>query len=404
MCTASLDVGVVGVGTAGAAAALFLSRAGHKVTLYERVPEPGPVGAGIILQPIGLHVLARLGLAERLLAAGARLDRLHLQTRGGRQLVDLRYGELQPGWHGVGIHRGVLFAALLAAVRAQENLTLRLGVEVTGTSQRKSVVILHRGAEELGAHQLVVVADGAGGALHPKGFRVTPYPWGALWHVAEDTVGAAPELHQVVDGTRRFYGLLPSGTGPSGKRVVSLFWSLRTDRHEAWRERGLDAWKAEVATFDPRAAKLLEGVTDPSQVVLARYRDVRLPRWHDGRIVYLGDAAHATSPQLGQGANLALFDALTLSHLLGDGGVEVPAALASYTKRRRGHLGFYQVMSAALTPFFQSGWPLLGTLRDLGMPIAFKLPPLRRRMLRTMCGLEQGVLAAPLVLPPSPGV
>ena len=66
-----LDVGIVGCGTAGQAAALFLARAGHRVTLYERVTEPGPVGAGIISQPSGMAVLAELGLLAPVLARGA---------------------------------------------------------------------------------------------------------------------------------------------------------------------------------------------------------------------------------------------------------------------------------------------------------------------------------------------
>src|SRR5688572_6613801 len=71
-----LDVGIVGCGTAGQAAALFLARQGHRVTLYERVAKPGPVGAGIVLQPSGMAVLAELGLLAPVLTRGAPLDGL----------------------------------------------------------------------------------------------------------------------------------------------------------------------------------------------------------------------------------------------------------------------------------------------------------------------------------------
>jgi 2-polyprenyl-6-methoxyphenol hydroxylase-like FAD-dependent oxidoreductase len=111
---------------------------------------------------------------------------------------------------------------------------------------------------------------------------------------------------------------------------------------------------------------------------------------------------------LAAGANLALFDALTLASLVTGAAQQagsLPEALARYTARRRGHLRFYQLMSRALTPFFQSDAPLLGALRDLGMPLAFALAPVRRRMLRTMCWLEQGVVRAPFALPaPAAGV
>jgi 2-polyprenyl-6-methoxyphenol hydroxylase-like FAD-dependent oxidoreductase len=397
----SLDVGVVGAGTAGAATALALARAGHRVTIYERVAEPRPVGAGLVLQPTGLHALARLGLATRILAAGARLDRLHLVTRRGRTLADLRYAELEPRWHGLGIHRGVLFEALLDAVRAEPAISLRLGTEITATIPRGDRVVVRGVTEELGAHALVVVADGAGGALHHPTFRMRPYPWGALWLVRDDTVAPPAELHQVVDGARHLYGLLPTGTGPDGRRVLSLFWSLRVDDHAAWRARGLDAWRRDVVRFDPRAEALLADVHDLDEVLLARYRDVRLARWHDGRVIYLGDAGHAMSPQLGQGANLALWDAMILADLVTAHGADVPGALARYTAARRRHLGFYQWMTRALTPFFQSGSWLRGALRDLGMPLAHRLGPIRRRMVRTMCGIETGLVRAPLALPPA---
>ncbi|MFN7699424.1 MAG: FAD-dependent oxidoreductase, partial [Deltaproteobacteria bacterium] len=84
----SLDVGIVGAGTGGSAAALFLARAGHRVTLYERVEHPSPVGAGILLQPTGQAVLARLGLLGVILGRGARIERLRCRSASGRQIFD----------------------------------------------------------------------------------------------------------------------------------------------------------------------------------------------------------------------------------------------------------------------------------------------------------------------------
>ena len=74
--TPPLHIGIIGAGTAGAGAALFLAQAGHQVELFEAVPQPGPVGAGIMLQPTGQRVLDRLGLLRALEAQGARVDRL----------------------------------------------------------------------------------------------------------------------------------------------------------------------------------------------------------------------------------------------------------------------------------------------------------------------------------------
>jgi 2-polyprenyl-6-methoxyphenol hydroxylase-like FAD-dependent oxidoreductase len=116
-----------------------------------------------------------------------------------------------------------------------------------------------------------------------------------------------------------------------------------------------------------------------------------MPRWHGGRLVFLGDAAHATSPQLGQGCNLALCDAAALADAL----ATFPAiedALSAYTEARRAHLAFYQLATRALTPFFQSDAMVLGGLRDWLMPLATRLPFVRREMIRSMAGTKTGWL------------
>ena len=101
-------IGVVGCGSAGPAAAVLLAHQGHQVTLFERVAALGPVGAGFLLQPTGLAVLAALGILEPILDHGAPVQRLVCRTRGGTTLLDLHYDELRPGLYGVGLHRAVL--------------------------------------------------------------------------------------------------------------------------------------------------------------------------------------------------------------------------------------------------------------------------------------------------------
>lgn len=401
-----LDIGIIGCGTAGGAAALLLSRAGHRVTVYERVPEPGPVGAGIMLQPTGQAVLARLGLLDPVLARAAPIDHLRCVTRGGRTLFRIGYADLPGALRGYGLHRGVLFEHLYRAVRAAP-ISLRLGVEIQDLARGGGALrFVTPGGERLGPHQLCVVADGARSQLRDDGAarpRSVPYPFGALWFVADDPGQRyRGELYQVVHGTRRMIGLLPTGRGPgdgADPHRVSLFYSLRADQLDAWRARGLAPWKEEIRAIAPEAAPVLDQIHDPEAVLFARYFDVTMAAWHGDRVVYLGDAAHAMSPQLGQGANLALFDALILSECLA-GAADLPAALAAYTTARRRHLSFYQYATRWLTPFFQSDLTPLGWLRDLFMPLCAALPPLRRLMVRSMSGLSLGLgLGAPLALP-----
>lgn len=401
-----LRVAIAGCGTAGAASAALLARAGHEVTIFERVPDPQPVGAGIVLQPTGLWVLGRLGILDRVLARSARLEALRCVSSAGRTVVHLPYARLAPGLFGLGVHRGLLFEELLRAA-GDAGAEIRCGVDIeriAADGACKRLVDARRDSH--GPYDLVVVADGARSTLRESlGLvrRERAYDWGALWLVADDPDGVyRDELFQVVEGTHRFLGLLPSGAGPvgaGGVPKVSLFWSIRCDAVDDFRRHGLDGLRREVVRYDPRAAFLVEALDDPEQLLFAQYRDVVLRRFHAPGVVCLGDAAHSMSPQLGQGANLALWDAMVLADCL-DRDAPLDVRLAGYSRSRRRHLAFYQLATRALTPLFQSDAGWLGPLRDRILSVACRMPLLRAQMLRTMCGVKRGLLRPSLPLDP----
>ena len=362
---------IIGCGTGGPAAALLLHRQGHEVVLFDRVKQLRPVGAGFLLQPTGQQVLRELGLLNRVLAHADRISRLVGTTSYGRAVIDLRYGDLRPDLHGLGVSRGAISSALQDAVAA-DGIPVRTGVEVGAVTERQD------GVEVLGERfDRAVISDGARSHLRPPWARSVAYPWGALWYVTQAEF-ARDTLRQHFRDTRQFIGFLPSGD-----RTISIFWSLRADAADDWRSRGLDRWKAELRALAPDAP--LDDLHDPDQVVFAPYFDVRMSRWHTDRVVWIGDAAHAMSPQLGQGANLALWDAWTLS--------QVPD-FATYSRVRRAHLRFYQFATRWLTPFFQSSLPVLAPLRDLGSPVFHAWPWYYRQMLLTLAGVKTGALSA----------
>ncbi len=402
-----MKVAIIGGGTAGAAAALFLARDGHAVTLFERVADPQPVGAGLLLQPAGLDVMAGLGLQDAVLAKGARIGELYGTIPGGRAVIDIAYEKWRSGAFGLGLHRGVLFDALWQPLRAA-GVDVRSGVDVDGIAQTAEQVQVraprhgsHSGTSlGLGSFDLLVLADGTRSALRAQTgikHRATPYPWGALWAILPDPQEEyRGVLRQWYRGAHQMLGVMPTGSGPeSNAPVVSLFWSLRADRLDAWHARGLAEWKKEAAALAPEVRGLLARIGDPAQLTYANYADVVMPRWHAGRVVVIGDAAHSMSPQLGQGANLALQDAQVLAAALRDansGGQAVPAALERYSARRRAHLRYYQFASRWLTPAFQSDGRIVPALRDLLSRPMSKLPYLSSHMLDTLVGVKAGLL------------
>src|SRR5262249_41545650 len=150
------------------------------------------VGAGIVLQPTGQHVLAELGLLAPIVAKGARLDGLTVTTTEGRAVVDLEYAMVDARFFGLGLHRGVLFQALYDAVRVEPRIALRLGITIEDLRRapRDRLYGLEPdGVTRHGPHDFFVVADGARSHLRDDTDTyktVRPYPWGALWFVAKD--------------------------------------------------------------------------------------------------------------------------------------------------------------------------------------------------------------------------
>lgn len=396
----SLDIAIIGCGTAGPAAALFLTRAGHSVTIFERFEAPKPVGAGFLVQPTGMTVLNRLGLLDQALAAGGRIARLIGHARSGRVVMDLPYGVLGPEVFGLGLHRGALFLLLTGALEAA-GIPLRCGREIVAIEDAATDRPRLRDAhgETHGPFDLVIVADGAQSRLRaaPLVRRNRPYSWGALWAICADPDDRfAGALHQVYDGAQKMAGVLPVGRlrgGDDGPPLVSFFWSLHASRFDDWRAAGLAAWKDEVRAYWPATATLLDSIAHADDLSRAAYRDAVLSPWHAGRVVFIGDAGHSMSPQLGQGANIALIDALVLAQEIGaadGGGVEI--ALARFSRRRRAHILYYQRMSRWLTPAFQSWSRPVGWLRDLAMGPLCRFPPTRHLMITTMAGRRAGLL------------
>ncbi|UDF28988.1 UNVERIFIED_ORG: FAD-dependent monooxygenase [Roseateles sp. XES5] len=392
-----LDIGIAGAGPAGLAAALFLSRAGHRVELIERFAEPSPVGSGLLMQPTGLTVLDALGLSPTIHALGNRIDRLHgADARSGRTVLDVRYDALAGGRYGLAVHRAALFSTLHDAVAA-EGLPIRTGITLAKAETRQARTALHDpDGEIVGDYDLVVDATGARSQLATTSVvapAVKELPWGAFWATL-DCEGIAHEtraLSQRYDAARVMIGILPVGRAHAGEgRKVAFFWSLKTADAEAVKAVGLERWKAGIADYWPQTMPFLEQITDWDQLTLARYAHrTTLPPHADG-IAFIGDSAHSTSPQLGQGANMALLDAATLAHALSSAG-SVEEGLSAYAAARRSHVRLFQLLSYVFTPFYQSDSQAIAWLRDRLVATVANIPPAPQ----ILAAIVSGTLADP---------
>ncbi|MEQ1513619.1 MAG: NAD(P)/FAD-dependent oxidoreductase [Lysobacteraceae bacterium] len=386
----AMRIAIVGYGTAGQTLAVALSRDGHRVEVFERVPEPGPVGAGFLLQPTGLSVLWELGLLDAALEHGALVRRLYGETIASRAVMDMRYRELHPALFGLGLQRGAIFELLDSAWT--ESRRIHCGREIVHVDHDRGVLRDEHGDED-GPFDLVIVADGSASKLRAGIGEVVfdrPYPWGAQWCLVPAGDWPWPdELRQRYRHARRMVGMLPVGTRPGDPIPrLSFFWSLPA---VALADAGRDEvrWRAEVAEIWPEAARCLLTTAVPEGLAQARYRDTVVRRWFRGRAVLVGDAAHAMSPQLGQGVNMALADALALRDAL-RAAATLPEALDGYQRVRRRHLGIYHFWSRWLTPLFQSEHDRIAGLRDLLFHPLSRVPGGRGQSLRVLTGTRRG--------------
>jgi 2-polyprenyl-6-methoxyphenol hydroxylase-like FAD-dependent oxidoreductase len=327
---------VIGAGIGGLAAAAGLARAGWRVTVFEQAPAFAPAGAGISLAPNAVRALDRLGLGRALRQRGVATGAAGIRTASGRWLLRTtvdqlthRYGE--PAFL---LHRADLHGMLHAAAGPAD---LRTGHRVTGvTSRPDGAEVQFQTSDRSGTERadLVVAADGIHSAVRHQMFPDHPgavYAGYVTWRGVVPAASAPTNLSGITEtwGRGRRFGIAPLADG-------RVYWFATTVAVEGTRvDDDLSAVAGRFAGWHEPIPGLLAAT--PRTALLGHdiyHVATPLPAYATGRVVLLGDAAHAVTPDLGQGAALALEDAVVLSAVTSAHG-DLGAALAEYDRLRR---------------------------------------------------------------------
>ncbi len=324
-------------------------------------------------------------------------------------MLDVRYDAAAGEDVALAVHRSALFGVLFEAAQ-RRGVAFEGGFEATGLDRGadgRCALIDARGKPSA-RFDWIVDASGARSRLATQSSPVhrRELEFGALWATVPWPAGAGfleDALEQRYRRADVMVGVLPVGRRwGEQSAMATFFWSLKPRDYDAWRDRGLTAWRDDVLRLWPQVERILGGIASPDDLSLARYGHHTLARPFAGRLVAIGDAAHSTSPQLGQGANMGLLDAAALAAAVARH-PDPAVAFAAYARVRRSHVRLYQALSMIFTPVYQSDSRLLPALRDRFLEPICRVPGAGRLLARLVRGELLDPFAGLEPPRPSPG-
>ena len=321
---------IVGGGIAGLALAPMLARTGVAVEVVEREPAWRPAGTGMYLPGNAARALRALGLEAQVASRAVEIARQRFCDHRGRLLCEVDVAEL---WAAVGpclaVHRAELHALLREAAG---DVPIRIGLAVERLAQRDGIVSVDFSDGTSGEYDLVVGADGIHSAVRRLTFEPTavPRPVGQIgWRFL------APRPPEVTTWSVMLGRRTAFLTIPIDDDCVYCYCDVVSPPDHDTPERVPAQRLSELfVEFADPAATLLEELDAAADIHVSTIEEVVLDRWARERVVLIGDAAHATSPNMAQGAAMALEDALVLTDCLRRIPA-IPDALAAFEARRR---------------------------------------------------------------------
>jgi 2-polyprenyl-6-methoxyphenol hydroxylase-like FAD-dependent oxidoreductase len=332
MSTAVGRVLIVGGGLSGTAAALSLQREGIDVEVIEREPVWGAVGTGITLMSPALRALQQLGVLEKCLAEGSGCSEMSLFDADGNLLHHLEIQGLLADFPAVGGMMRPTLHRILADAATEKGVTVRTSTTVVSLEQTAEAVEVELSDGSTDSYDLILAADGLRSQIREIVFgddAPKPHPLGqVVWR-------ALLRRPASVTGEFQFYGPgLKTGFTPLGPDKMYEFLVQPFDSDLPAREDRPARMRELLEVFGGVVAEIRDEITDPDRVDVRKlYWLIMPPPWYRGRVLLIGDAAHATTPQLAMGGAIALEDGIVLGRLLAsEPGLE--AALEKFMERR----------------------------------------------------------------------
>jgi 2-polyprenyl-6-methoxyphenol hydroxylase-like FAD-dependent oxidoreductase len=337
---------IIGGGIAGASMALFLKRIGWEATIFEAYPQRSDIGGGLQIAPNGMRVLKALGIANQIIKKGTIPTETRFQNQQGRVLARInkemkeKYG--QPS---INILRSALHISLVEEVQKQgiEIQYKKRLVDLANRENEQVVAYFEDGSEARG--DILIGADGlhsrTRAVILPDGPKpeYTGLQWvaGFLSLAEVSKIEPSDKVLHMIFGQKGFFGY-----GNFCEQDGTIGWWFNVSREQERSREEMAAIPTEQLRKD-----LLELCKDwhgPVEELIAKtpkfmmgnVHDIQsLPKWHRNRVVLIGDAAHAVSPNSGQGASLALEDSMYLAKLLAQSPEDWQSVFDQFEQHRR---------------------------------------------------------------------
>ena len=355
-----MKVLIIGAGVAGLTLGALLQQRGFSPKIVERAPAFGHVGYVIVIWPSGSRVLKGLGLYEQLEEVGCPFTKYNVFNYKGELIknynidkVAEKYGPI------ISIYRPELIDLLSSPIK-KKNLKMNTMVSSITQTEKEAIVEFENGKKE--SFDIVIGCDGVRSKTRTQVLGEKPLAYSGMsgWGFWVD-----PELSKtegIVEywGKGKFFGLWPT------KGKLAAFTSIKVDKDfTSPKEIRIDQVRENFKEFKGIIPEILKQLDDPDKIFFDNYNDLKINTWSSGRVVLVGDSAHAILPNAGAGVSMALESAAVMAdELCRTDSKYFSHAFHQYEKRRRSRVSGVQDQSRIMGKLIYTDSDFLSNTRD----------------------------------------